>query len=170
MPRWFYFVFGFALLGALGVFAVSRLSARGIAHLKRKEGWSATPYKDQAGYPTIGYGHKIRPGEYFTVIDEAQGEQLLLADLAEAEAAVQRLVAVQLTTGQYDALVSLVFNVGAGAIEKSTLLRKLNAGDTAGAADEFLRWNKITDPRTGEKVVSSGIDRRRIEERDIFLS
>lgn len=174
MPRWMLVFFGVSILGALGVFAVSRLSPRGIAHLKKKEGWSPTPYRDQAGYWTIGYGHKIKPGEHFTVIDEAMGERLLLADLAQAESEVKRLVKVTLTEGQYDALVSLFYNVDSEpeliVLENSTLLRKLNAGDYAGAADEFLKWNKITDPATKQKIVSTGLSKRRAEEREIFLA
>lgn len=175
MPRWIFFVAGFALLGALGVFAVSRVTPRGIEAIKREEGFRAKPYRDKAGHPTIGYGHKIRPGEVFTEITKEQGEQLLLADLAEAEGAVQRLVKVPLTPGQYDALVSLVFNIGVGAFEyggpnktHSTILKRLNAGDYQGARAELARWNKITVD--GEKVPDPVLTARRAREQDIFIS
>ncbi|EDH9820259.1 TPA_asm: lysozyme, partial [Salmonella enterica subsp. enterica serovar Typhimurium] len=77
---------------------------------------------------------------------------------------VSRLVKVKLTQGQFDALVSFAYNLGARTLSSSTLLRKLNSGDYAGAADEFLRWNKA-----GGKVLN-GLTRRREAERALFLS
>ncbi|MFZ5585010.1 MAG: lysozyme [Thermodesulfobacteriota bacterium] len=115
----------------------------GVDLVKRSEGFSATPYTCPAGHPTIGYGHRIKPGEVFREpIGEAQAEELLRADLAQAAAAVERLVGVPLDDGQFAALASFVFNLGAGNLAQSTLLKKLNAGDYAGAAEEFGRWVK----------------------------
>ena len=71
-------------------------------------------------------------------------------------------VNVPLTQGQFDALVSLVFNIGAGQLQRSTLLRKLNAGDLAEAAEEFLRWNKSSGK------VAEGLRRRRVAEMRVF--
>ncbi|MEG5623927.1 lysozyme, partial [Enterobacter hormaechei] len=84
--------------------------------------------------------------------------------LVSYESDVSRLVKVGLTQGQFDALVSFTYNLGARSLSTSTLLRKLNAGDYAGAADEFLRWNKA-----GGKVLN-GLTRRREAERALFLS
>lgn len=115
----------------------------GVDLVKRSEGYSATPYTCPAGHPTIGYGHRIRAGEVFgEPLSPAQAEDLLRADLAEAAAAVERLVAVPLNDDQFAALVDFAYNLGAGNLQKSTLLKKLNAGDYAGAADEFGRWVK----------------------------
>ena len=82
----------------------------------------------------------ILPGEQFSTITEADAIELLRHDLAIAEAAVRRLITVPLTQNQFDALVSFTFNVGEGALEKSTLRRRINQGDWALAKGELLRW------------------------------
>jgi len=141
-----------------------RISQAGIDLVRQYEGLRLTVYKDSAGRPTIGYGHLIKPGENFhTGITEKKAELMLASDLIATEDAVKRLVNVMLIQGQFDALVSLVFNIGAGQFQKSTLLRKLNAGDLAGATDEFIRWNKA-----GGRV-AEGLQRRRVEEREVFF-
>ncbi|WP_395225489.1 lysozyme [Salmonella sp. SKLX100676] len=106
-------------------------------------------------------GKPVKPG---MMIDEATAERLLNTGLVGYENDVSRLVKVKLTQGQFDALVSFAYNLGARTLSSSTLLRKLNAGDYAGAADEFLRWNKA-----GGKVLN-GLTRRREAERALFLS
>ena len=136
--------------------------------IKHFEGLSLTPYKDQAGHNTIGYGHLIKKGEVFGDITEHEAENLLIQDMRAAENAVNRLVKVQLHQEHFDALVSFVFNVGARAFSNSTLLKKLNRKDFVGAADEFLRWNKVTVGDT--RKVSRGLVRRREAERRLFLS
>ncbi len=98
------------------------------------------------------------------MIDEATAERLLNTGLDGYENDVSRLVKVKLTQGQIDALVSIEYNLGDRTLSSSTLLRKLNSGDYAGAADEFLRWNKA-----GGKVLN-GLTRRREAERALFLS
>lgn len=168
MPRWLPLIFVVSILGAMGVFVVSRISQAGLNRIKRHEAFSPVPYLDEAGKPTIGWGHLIRPGESFTRITEAQGEDILRRDLAEAESAVDRLVKVSLTQSQYDALVSLVFNIGAAAFAGSTLLSKLNAGDYDGAYAEFPRWNKVTV--SGVKVVSNILSKRRADEQALFIA
>lgn len=135
--------------------------------IKELEGWSETVYKDSAGIPTIGWGHKILPGEDFTYgITKAEGEILLSKDIQFAENAVNYYVVVPLKQSMYDALVSFVFNVGAQAFINSTLLKKLNVGDYEGAAAEFARWKYVTI--NGEKVVSSGLVNRRAKESALF--
>ena len=112
---------------------------------------------------TIGYGHThtAKQGQKIT---EAQAEALLRKDITWAEEAVNKSVVVPLTQNQFDALVSFVFNVGAGAFGSSTLLRLLNSKDYEGAANQFLRWNKQ------KGVVLKGLTKRREEERKLFLS
>jgi lysozyme len=167
--KWLPFlIFGLAILGGGVAYTLRKTSFRGLEHLKRLEGFSATPYPDEAGYMTIGYGHRIVPGESFTALSEPQAEELLRADIARAEQAVNQLVQVPLNQAQYDALVSFVFNVGRGAFAESTLLQKLNAYDYQGALSEFPRWNKIT--RDGVKVASAGLTSRRQAEQELFLS
>jgi len=90
--------------------------------------------------------------------------------LGQYEDAVNQYVKTSLTQNQFDALVSFTYNEGTGALKHSTLLKKLNEKDYAGAADQFLVWNKITDPKTGEKVICETLVARRREERELFLS
>ena len=143
-------------------------SDKGIALIKQFEGCKLTAYQDSVGVWTIGYGwtkpvdgKPIRAG---MTINQETAERLLKTGLVSYESDVSRLVKVGLTQEQFDALVSFTYNLGARSLSTSTLLRKLNAGDYAGAADEFLRWNKA-----GGKVLN-GLTRRREAERALFLS
>lgn len=143
-------------------------SKKGIALIKQFEGCKLTAYQDSVGVWTIGYGwtqpvdgKPIRAG---MTIKQETAERLLKMGLFSYESDVSRLVKVGLTQGQFDALVSFTYNLGARSLSTSTLLRKLNAGDYAGAADEFLRWNKA-----GGKVLN-GLTSRREAERALFLS
>ena len=134
----------------------------GKAEIKRHEGLRLTAYDDGAGTLTIGYGHLIR-SDMPTRITREEAERLFLADLAIAEAAVNRLVQVPLTSAQFDALVSLVFNWGSGNFAQSQLLALLNAYDYAGAQAR-LREHPVT---AGGQVMS-GLQRRRRSEADWF--
>lgn len=143
-------------------------SDKGIALIKQFEGCKLTAYQDSVGVWTIGYGwtqpvdgKPIRAG---MTIKQETAERLLKTGLVSYESDVSRLVKVGVTQGQFDAMVSFTYNLGARSLSTSTLLRKLNAGDYAGAADEFLRWNKA-----GGKVLN-GLTRRREAERALFLS
>ncbi|EBY9401951.1 lysozyme, partial [Salmonella enterica subsp. enterica serovar Kisarawe] len=129
----------------------------------------AYPDPKTGGAPwTIGYGWtgKVdgKPVTPDTVIAQETADRLLKTGLVSYERDVSRLVKVKLTQGQFDALVSFVYNLGARAFSGSTLLRKLNAGDYDGAAGEFMRW---VSPGT---EVEAGLRRRRQAERDLFLS
>lgn len=115
-------------------------SDAGIALIKRFESFCATVYRCPAGKPTIGYGHVILPGEQFSTITETEAIALLRRDLAIAEAAVRRLISVPLTQNQFDALLSFTFNAGEGALETSTLRRRINQRNWALAKRESLRW------------------------------
>ncbi|NBX02694.1 MAG: lysozyme [Alphaproteobacteria bacterium] len=139
------------------------ISERGLTLIKEFEGFSARAYICPAGKGTIGYGHVLADGEiYPNGVSSQKAGALLLQDVGEAERAVCRLAGCDLSQGQFDALVSFVFNLGAGALARSTLLRKLNAGDYAGAAKEFLRWDKAG----GKKL--AGLSRRRMAEMMMF--
>ncbi|PZU51905.1 MAG: lysozyme [Thauera sp.] len=141
------------------------LSLAGLNAIKQHEKFVSVPYKDQAGLWTIGYGHKIEAGESFTSLTEAQASTLLAKDVSKAEDAVNASVRVGLTQHQFDALVSFVFNVGTGAFRRSTLLKKLNAGDPTVTA-EFTRWVYVT--KGGQKVPSDGLMNRRQAEVAMF--
>ncbi|MEB0280621.1 MULTISPECIES: lysozyme [unclassified Mucilaginibacter] len=151
------------------------LSKRGIAVIKNFEGLRLNAYQDIAGVWTIGYGSTmyndgkpVKPGD--KLANEAQTETLLKSTLTNYVNAVNKGASVHLSQDQFDALVSFIYNVGTGAVRSSTLFKKLNAGDYRGAADQFLVWNKITDPHTGKKVVSKTLTQRREQERALFLS
>jgi len=119
-----------------------KFSAAGMHLLKKSEGFRAQVYLDAAGFPTIGYGHRLLHRDSFpNGIDEPQAANLLLSDVRDAEQAVQRLVKVPLTQGQLDALVDFCFNLGAGKLASSTLLKALNAGRYDEAVEQLLRWN-----------------------------
>jgi lysozyme len=131
-------------------------------------GFAPTPYKDSAGHPTIGWGHKLQPGEAFPrPLSEEQAETLLVADLIQAATAVAARVKVRLNQCMFDALCSLTFNIGVGAFTLSTLLAQLNSGLYTAAAEQFLRWDKATVK--GKKIPLAGLARRREAERALFL-
>ncbi|MEO0866979.1 MAG: lysozyme [Cyanobacteria bacterium J06642_11] len=134
----------------------------GVSLIKSFEGLRLRAYQDAVGVWTIGYGttRGVRPGQE---ISEAQAEALLKSDLNRFERDVNQAVRIPINDNQFAALVSFTYNVGAGAMKNSTLLRKLNRRDIYGAANEFLRWN-----RAGGRVLA-GLTRRRRAERALFL-
>lgn len=136
-----------------------RISTEGLEAIKRHEGVRLTAYPDpgSGGEPwTIGYGHTggVTPG---MKIDQAQANAYLQADVKRFEDAVNRL-APKTTQGQFDALVSFAFNLGEGNLAKSTLLKKHNAGDYAGAQAEFGKWVNASGRRL------PGLVKRRADE------
>lgn len=147
-----------------------RTSDNGFKIIKEAEGLRLEPYQDVAGYWTIAYGHKILKGEpYYPYgnikrITTAQAFMILTRDVQKAEHAVNNYVKVPLTQNQFDALVSFVFNLGAGAFKKSTLLKKLNAGDYVGAAEQLPRW------RFAGGKEFAGLLNRRNKEKALFLA
>ena len=138
-------------------------SQQGIELIKKFEGVRYQAYDDGVGVWTIGVGHTkgVVKGDK---IDDATVDKYLREDLESAEYAVNNLVKVELDQSQFDALVSLVFNIGSGAFSNSTLLKMLNKGKFDAAADQFLRWNLA-----GGKVLL-GLTKRRIAERMLFLT
>src|SRR5215469_1896587 len=121
------------------------INKRGLELVKHFEGLHLYAYQDPVGVWTIGYGHTglihkdgtVRKGR---VISEQEAENLLVHDMKQFSERVEKLITVPLTDDQFDALVSFDFNTG--GLGKSTLRKKLNAGDYQGAADELLKWNK----------------------------
>ncbi|AOK62551.1 lysozyme [Burkholderia ubonensis] len=142
-----------------------RTGTQGIELIKHFEGLRLARYLDAVGKPTIGYGHLILPHERFTrPLTPAEADALLRQDLRSAELSLRKLLRVPVTQQQFDALMSFVFNLGSGRLRSSTLLRYLNAGAPAHAADQFLVWNKA-----GGRPLA-GLTRRRQAERALFLS
>lgn len=140
-----------------------KTSDKGVALIQDFEGLRLNAYKDAVGIPTIGWGHTgdVKMG---TTITRTEAERILREDLHDFERAVTRLVRVPINQNQFDALVCFSFNVGAKALENSTLLKLLNAGNKAGAASQFANWNKA-----GGKVLP-GLVTRRAAEAKLFLS
>lgn len=138
-------------------------SDKGIDLIKNFEGFHTKRYICPAGKPTIGYGHLLPKGSTLQEIDESTAEQLLFSDLRGVERAIARLVVVPMLQCQYDALVSFVFNLGAGRLQSSTLRMKLNRGEYESAADEFPKWVYAGGKRM------KGLIRRREAERAMFL-
>ena len=118
------------------------LSSAGLELIKKSEGFRERAYSDVAGFQTVGFGHRLTPGEtHPNGLTQAQADAILAADVSIAEDAVKRLVSVPLTQGQFDALVDFVFNLGVGRLAQSTLLRYLNAGKYDAAAWQLLAWD-----------------------------
>ncbi len=138
-----------------------KMSEAGLALLRECEGFRARAYRDPVGVWTIGYGDTldVRPG---MIITPGEGEARLATRIPEFEAFVDGLVKVPLNQGQYDALVDFTYNLGPAALQGSTLLRKLNAGDYAGAAAEFSKWC-----HAGRETLP-GLVTRRARERAMF--
>lgn len=129
---------------------------------KQKDG-SCKAYKCPAGVWTIGWGctEGVTPNTHWT---RAEADERFHAELAKFEKAVDRLVKVPLNQNQYDALVSFSYNCGEGALSKSTLLKKLNKSDYAGACKQFASWDK------GGGRVLRGLTRRRAAEAALFAT
>lgn len=141
-----------------------QISSTGLDFLKRWERFRSTAYNDGYGNMTIGYGHLIQPGEKFAALSQAEALELLQRDVAWAESTVNQLVRVPLTQSQFDALVSLVFNWGAGNFRNSSHLALINSGDYQGTAARIREH-----PVTSGGVRSQGLVNRRSAEADLFL-
>jgi lysozyme len=147
-------------------------SVGGLNLIKGNEGCRLEAYLDSAGIPTIGWGstryadgRRVKMGDKLKSVAEANVLFSLTMKYFASE--VNRLVTVPLTQNQFDALCSLVYNIGAEAFAGSTLLKYLNQSKFIQAADQFLVWNKIT--RNGKKEISRGLVIRRVKERSVFL-
>jgi lysozyme len=138
-------------VAALGASAVLMVG------LAMEEDFVGRAYQDIVGIWTIGFGttEGVKPGDTITPV---QALQRKLADVQKFEGALKQCVKVELHQHEYDAFLSLAYNIGPSAFCKSTLVRKLNAGDYAGACTEILRWNKA-----GGRVVKGLANRRERE-------
>jgi lysozyme len=126
-----------------------KMSAAGRALLIQREGFKTKAYKDTKGIWTIGVGHTAAAGSPFPfaglTITKGEVDEILSRDLVAFEDCVESAVRVPLTQGQFDALVSLCFNIGGSGFRKSIVVRRLNEGNYRGAADAFLMWNKPSE-------------------------
>jgi lysozyme len=139
-----------------------RTSQKGVSLIKSFEGLRLKSYQDSVGVWTIGYGATRGITSGMSITNE-QAERMLVNDIGRFEPEIERLVKVALNQGQWDALMSFTYNLGASNLGSSTLLKLLNAGDYSGAAEQFPRWNKA-----GGQVLA-GLSKRRAAERAMFL-
>lgn len=164
---------GIGIIGAALMSTMIRknqASQIGIDLIKKWEGFESRPYKDVAGLKTIGYGTLLtRDHPLYNVekITKEQAEGLLKDHLKnQVEPTLNNFVKVAITQNMKDALSSLIYNIGTGAFQRSTLLKLLNEGDYQGAADQFLRWNKARVQ--GQLIEVRGLTNRRIDEKNLF--
>ena len=142
-----------------------KVSQAGIELIKQFEGKRNRAYRDVGGVLTIGYGHTGVDVKPFSNWTDEQCEAALKRDLARFEEGVSMLLGDTPTTQhKADAMVSLCYNIGISAFGRSTVLRKHKEGDKEAAANAFLMWNKV------KGAVIAGLTRRRIAERDLYLS
>lgn len=144
-----------------------KINPRGLSLLKSFEGCKLKAYPDPATGSdpwTIGYGSTGPDVEEGILWTQEQADRRLRQDLMVFERHVETYVKVPLNDNQFSALVCFSYNVGLGNLKKSTLIKKLNANDYHGAADQFLVWNKAA----GKEM--AGLTRRRKAERELFLS
>ncbi len=152
------------------------ISQQGIDFIKQYEGLRLTAYACAAGHATIGYGHDTTNDAQPAIVGKTtitleQAEALLLRDLEEFERAVNyELRGVWCSQNQYDALVSLCYNIGKKNFTGSTLLRmvKKNPNDE-GIAAQFAAWNKGRN-KEGKLVENKGLSMRRKAEADMYFS
>ena len=149
-----------------------KVSNAGLEEIVEHEGEILRVYKDPIGLPTLGVGHLLTPAErrempVGTKITKAQSRAYLRKDLARFERCVNEAVKVQINQNQFDALVSLAFNIGEANFEGSSVVRLLNQKNYLDAANAFLRWNKAKE--NGVLTVLPGLTTRRKKERALFL-
>ena len=145
---------------------MKKTSKSGKDLIKEFEGFRATAYICPANVVTVGYGTTRIQGKAIqlgTTITTDEADMFLDEDLKTFENTINQNVTVEISQNQFDAIVSFVYNVGAGNFNKSTLLKKVNASEFKKAADEFLKWNKA-----GGKILK-GLTNRRTAERELFL-
>lgn len=139
--------------------------------IERNEGCRLRAYKDAVGIWTIGYGHTGSDVGPRTVIMQSEADELLAQDLAKFENYVINYCKPAVPNqAQFDAMVSLCYNIGPANFKKSAVLRYFRKGDYAAAANAFSSWTKARDRRTGQLKVLPGLVKRRSEEKELFLT
>jgi len=143
-----------------------QISDEGADFIGDWEGEELVAYQDVKGIWTIGIGHIINVQEGMVITKEKMFE-LFRQDVERYVEAINNSVTVALSQRQYDALVSLCFNIGISGFERSTVCRRLNEGNYLGAADAFLMWNKVRDMGRLREV--QGLTNRRLAEKEMFI-
>ena len=146
-----------------------KISENGLNLIKQFEGLSLKPYLDAVNIPTIGFGNTFYENmtkvtmQDVEITEERADSLFNFLVTTKFVSVVNRLVIVDLTQNQFDALVSFVYNIGSGNFEKSTLLKKVNQSDFIGASLEFEKWNKANGK------ILNGLTKRRLSEKELFL-
>lgn len=149
---------------------ITKLSQKGLELIKQFEGLSLTPYVCDGNINTIGYGNTYYTnGKKVTLQDKPitkqQAEELLKNSLSTYEKAVDSFCRDDISQRNFDALVSLAYNIGVGNLQKSTLIKKVNANPKdPSIKDEFLKWNKANGR------VLAGLTKRRQAEANLYFS
>lgn len=134
--------------------------------IRRFEGFSATPYRCPAGKLTIGFGHVVKMTDRIVPpITRAQADALLADDLAPVEIYLTGVLP-DIPQGQFDALASFAYNAGLNALDKSTLLKRVKAGDVPGAVAQFARW--VHAHVKDVQIILPGLVTRRAAEAALF--
>lgn len=150
-----------------------KVSQKGLEFIQKHEGLKLSSYRDSAGVPTIGVGitkyEDGTPVKMGQVISKERSDELLSYWVGLFAEGVEKLVEVQLTQNQFDALVAFAYNIGLGGFKTSSVLKRLNKNpnDTA-IRDAFMLWNKVTV--NGKKVPITGLTNRRRAEADLYFS
>jgi len=149
---------------------ITKLSQKGLDLIKQFEGLKLKPYLCPAGIPTLGFGNTYYPdGTKVKLTDPAitqeKAEELLKFLLVSYEKAVDSFCRDDISQGNFDALVSFAYNLGTGALQKSTLIKKVNLNPKdVTIADEFLKWNKSNG------TILKGLTLRRQAEANLYFS
>lgn len=144
-----------------------KISKNGIDLIKEFEGFSQTIYTCSAGKDTIGYGHVLTEEDNFTQVSEEEAEQLLKKDCDYAEDIINEFVTVKLTQNQFDALVSLVYNIGGNNFVLSNGLVELNNHEFERAALNF--FDKTVGFVKANRKIVNGLIRRRQKELELWV-
>ena len=134
-----------------------------VRFIKGFESCRLQPYRDEGGKWTVGWGSLMQPSDPHTPLTQDEADALFDTELMHFEGEVSALVPAELRQHEFDALVSFAYNCGHEALEKSTLLRCINAGDFARATCEFTKWTKV------DGHDSLGLFKRRCAEQAMFL-
>lgn len=148
-----------------------KTSPNGLRRLEQEEGRVLHVYLDSCKIPTVGVGHVVRPSDGLKLgdtINEDRCESLLAGDVGAEENAVNGALTVRVTQNQFDALISLAFNIGGGAIVHSTVIADLNAGNLGDEKRAFELWDK--DTKNGKLVVDEELLARRDREFALFMT
>ncbi len=157
---------------------IMKFSENGREKLKLMEGFVPSAKKDMAGCPTIGYGHKIKPGETFGVVSEVAATKIMMEDVAPYEGFINNYIGKKLTQNQFDALVIFMYNIGGTAFLNSSIFKEIKDGKFEEATIPWAKWINITvkekDPTTGvdiKKLIPvQGLVNRRLQEINLFRS